>query len=123
MHKRDWVAVSSWLGIAAGLWIIAWIISAAIPVFSNLLSLIVGSMSERDKARSVANLTLPDCPLRLVVQLLPRWCILAVHQQGPIDVLAADDSLYCDQSDSHWDWTDDCMLCFARGWGISLLTF
>jgi L-lactate permease len=41
MHKRDWIAVSLWLGIAAGLWIIAWIISAAIPVFSNLLSLIV----------------------------------------------------------------------------------
>ncbi|KAF7714340.1 Uncharacterized protein PECH_003046 [Penicillium ucsense] len=40
MHKRDWVAVSSWVGIAAALWIIAWIISAAIPVFSNLLSLI-----------------------------------------------------------------------------------
>lgn len=41
MHKRDWVAVSSWIGIALGLWILAWIISAAIPVFSNLLSLIV----------------------------------------------------------------------------------
>jgi hypothetical protein len=41
MHKRDWIAVSLWLGIAAALWIIAWIISAAIPVFSNLLSLIV----------------------------------------------------------------------------------
>jgi hypothetical protein len=54
MHKRDWVAVGSWLGIAAGLWIIAWIISAAIPVFSNLLSLIVGSCL-RDKALSVAN--------------------------------------------------------------------
>ncbi|KAJ5454010.1 uncharacterized protein N7458_004966 [Penicillium daleae] len=40
MHKRDWVAVGSWLGIAATLWIIAWIISAAIPVFGNLLGLI-----------------------------------------------------------------------------------
>lgn len=41
MHKRDWVAVTSWIGIALGLWILAWIISSAIPVFSNLLSLIV----------------------------------------------------------------------------------
>lgn len=41
MHKRDWIAVSLWLGIAVALWILAWIISAAIPVFSNLLSLIV----------------------------------------------------------------------------------
>ncbi|KAJ5085522.1 Amino acid transporter transmembrane [Penicillium argentinense] len=40
MHKRDWVAITSWVGIAAGLWILAWIISSAIPVFSNLLSLI-----------------------------------------------------------------------------------
>lgn len=41
MHKRDLVAVGSWIGIALLLWILAWIISSAIPVFSNLLSLIV----------------------------------------------------------------------------------
>ncbi|KAE8386783.1 transmembrane amino acid transporter protein-domain-containing protein [Aspergillus alliaceus] len=40
MHKRDWVAVSSWVAIALSLWILAWIIAEAIPVFSNLLSLI-----------------------------------------------------------------------------------
>lgn len=42
MHKRDLIAVSSWIGIAFGLWVIAWIIASAIPVFSNLLSLMVG---------------------------------------------------------------------------------
>jgi len=41
MHKRDFVAVGSWVGIAAGLWLLAWIIAEAIPVFNNLLSLIV----------------------------------------------------------------------------------
>jgi hypothetical protein len=41
MSKRDWVAVSSWIGIAFGLWAIAWVIAEAIPVFNNLLSLIV----------------------------------------------------------------------------------
>ncbi|KAJ6178195.1 hypothetical protein N7519_008656 [Penicillium mononematosum] len=40
MHKRDWIATGSWIGIALALWIMAWIISSAIPVFSNLLSLI-----------------------------------------------------------------------------------
>ncbi|KAF4769377.1 hypothetical protein HAV15_008472 [Penicillium sp. str.  len=40
MHKRDWIATGSWIGIALALWILAWIISSAIPVFSNLLSLI-----------------------------------------------------------------------------------
>ncbi|KAH8425149.1 uncharacterized protein LDX57_002898 [Aspergillus melleus] len=39
MQKRDFVAIGSWIGIAVGLWIIAWIIASAIPVFSNLLSL------------------------------------------------------------------------------------
>ncbi|KAL4872265.1 hypothetical protein BDV12DRAFT_162614 [Aspergillus spectabilis] len=40
MHKRDFVAVGSWVAIALSLWILAWIIASAIPVFSNLLSLI-----------------------------------------------------------------------------------
>ncbi|KAI9044788.1 neutral amino acid permease [Aspergillus affinis] len=40
MHKRDWLAISSWVAIALVLWILAWIIAEAIPVFSNLLSLI-----------------------------------------------------------------------------------
>lgn len=41
MHKRDLIAIGSWIGVALSLWVIAWIISAAIPVFSNLLSLMV----------------------------------------------------------------------------------
>lgn len=92
MHKRDWIAVSLWLGIAAGLWIIAWIISAAIPVFSNLLSLIV-CFNSGEKSLTSANFIL-DCSVRFLVQLLPGWCLLVVYQQGPSDVLAADDHLH-----------------------------
>ncbi|KAJ5641483.1 hypothetical protein N7490_005483 [Penicillium lividum] len=40
MHKRDMIAISSWIGIALGMWVLAWIIASAIPVFSDLLSLI-----------------------------------------------------------------------------------
>ncbi|KAJ5896233.1 Amino acid transporter transmembrane [Penicillium subrubescens] len=40
MHKRDFVAIGSWVGLAVCLWIVAWIIAEAIPVFSSLLSLI-----------------------------------------------------------------------------------
>ncbi|KAA8642301.1 hypothetical protein EYZ11_010377 [Aspergillus tanneri] len=40
MHKRDWIAIGSWVGIGLTLWVLAWIIAEAIPVFSNLLSLI-----------------------------------------------------------------------------------
>ncbi|RMJ25845.1 amino acid transporter [Aspergillus sp. HF37] len=40
MHKRDWVSFGYWAGIGTALWIIAWIIAEAIPVFQNLLSLV-----------------------------------------------------------------------------------
>jgi hypothetical protein len=39
--QAHFVAVVSWVGISFGLWVIAWIIASAIPVFSSLLSLIV----------------------------------------------------------------------------------
>lgn len=49
MSKRSWLAVGSWWGIAAGLWTLAWIIASAIPVFNNLLSLIVSLHSPKCK--------------------------------------------------------------------------
>lgn len=42
MHKKDLVATGSWLLIGLVLWVAAWVIAEAIPVFNNLLSLIVG---------------------------------------------------------------------------------
>lgn len=41
MHRRDWSAWGTWTGIVLVLWIIAWVIAEAIPVFNNLLSLVV----------------------------------------------------------------------------------
>ncbi|OQE26523.1 hypothetical protein PENSTE_c005G05787 [Penicillium steckii] len=40
MQTRSFRAVGSWVAISLVLWIIAWIIAEAIPVFNNLLSLI-----------------------------------------------------------------------------------
>ncbi|KAI3232134.1 hypothetical protein DTO012A9_4217 [Penicillium roqueforti] len=40
MQKRDLVAIGSWVGIGLACWVIAWVIADAIPVFSDLLSLI-----------------------------------------------------------------------------------
>ncbi|GAD94195.1 amino acid transporter [Paecilomyces variotii No. 5] len=40
MHKRSFVSVGSWISITLILWVIAWVIAEAIPVFNNLLSLI-----------------------------------------------------------------------------------
>lgn len=41
IHKRDFIAVGSWIAISFILWIIAWIIASAVPVFNDLLSLTV----------------------------------------------------------------------------------
>ncbi|KAL5603798.1 hypothetical protein FOVSG1_006548 [Fusarium oxysporum f. sp. vasinfectum] len=40
IHKRDFVAVGSWIAIGFGFWILAWIVASAIPVFNSLLSLL-----------------------------------------------------------------------------------
>ncbi|OKP13522.1 N amino acid transport system protein [Penicillium subrubescens] len=40
MHRRDLVSIGSWIAIGLTCWVIAWIIADAIPVFSDLLSLI-----------------------------------------------------------------------------------
>ena len=41
MGKRSVLSIGSWVGIVILLWVIGWIIAEAIPVFNNLLSLIV----------------------------------------------------------------------------------
>ncbi|PGH15765.1 hypothetical protein AJ79_02145 [Helicocarpus griseus UAMH5409] len=40
MSQRSWLSIGTWVGLATALWVIAWIIAEAIPVFNNLLSLI-----------------------------------------------------------------------------------
>lgn len=44
MHKSDFVAVGTWVALTVCLWIVAWIIAEAIPVFNSLLTLIVCSV-------------------------------------------------------------------------------
>lgn len=41
MHQKSILAVGTWVGIALALWVIAWVIAESIPVFNDLLSLIV----------------------------------------------------------------------------------
>ncbi|KAE8306362.1 neutral amino acid permease [Aspergillus transmontanensis] len=40
LHSRSWKSVSIWLALGLTCWVVAWIISEGIPVFSNLNSLI-----------------------------------------------------------------------------------
>ncbi|XHG05571.1 hypothetical protein AWENTII_008789 [Aspergillus wentii] len=41
MHNNSLLSVGSWVGIALSIWTVAWIIAESIPVFNDLLSLIV----------------------------------------------------------------------------------
>lgn len=41
MHKRSFRSTGTWVLIAFCLWAIAWVIAESIPVFNNLLSLMV----------------------------------------------------------------------------------
>ena len=41
MHQNSFLAIGSWVGIALGVWVVAWVIAESIPVFNQLLSLIV----------------------------------------------------------------------------------
>lgn len=40
MHTRSFRGISAWIGITLAFWILSWIIAEAIPVFSDLLSLV-----------------------------------------------------------------------------------
>lgn len=48
MHERTLLSIGTWIGITLVLWVIAWIISEAIPVFNTLLSLIVSVVRSRE---------------------------------------------------------------------------
>lgn len=40
LHSRSWKSIGLWLGLGISCWVVAWIIAEAIPVFSDLNSLI-----------------------------------------------------------------------------------
>ena len=44
MHQRSLLSVGTWLAVGTAMWTIAWVIAESIPVFSDLLSLVVCSL-------------------------------------------------------------------------------
>lgn len=40
VHQKNFKSLGSWVGICAGLWIVAWLLAEAIPNFNLLLGLI-----------------------------------------------------------------------------------
>lgn len=45
MHNRGLLSIGSWVAICIGVWIISWVVAESIPVFNDLLSLIVSLRS------------------------------------------------------------------------------
>jgi hypothetical protein len=41
MHSRSFLSIGSWVGICLGVWVVSWVVAESIPVFNDLLSLIV----------------------------------------------------------------------------------
>ena len=41
LHSNGFVAVATWIAIGLATWTVAWVIAESIPVFNDLLSLIV----------------------------------------------------------------------------------
>lgn len=70
MQKRNFLSIGSWVGISLVLWIVAWVIAEAIPVFNNLLSLIVSPQHPMDRAkRNFTDASRTDCSLCELVHL------------------------------------------------------
>lgn len=43
MHSNSFLSIGSWVAICLGVWVVAWVVAESIPVFNDLLSLIVSS--------------------------------------------------------------------------------
>lgn len=66
MHERTLLSIGSWVAIGLISWVVAWVIAESIPVFNNLLSLIVrGSICYKIHMLT----SMIDCTFWLLVRL------------------------------------------------------
>lgn len=99
MHERTLLSIGSWVAIGLISWVVAWVIAESIPVFNNLLSLIVrghlllqnmhANIVDRLHFLAVGSLVSFKNPkmLRIILTTSHRWipCYLLVHpEQGPV---------------------------------------
>lgn len=71
MHNRSFVSIGSWVAICIGVWIVSWVVAESIPVFNDLLSLIVrnGSIMRLVEEYLLMKHQLIECSFRKLVQL------------------------------------------------------
>lgn len=69
MHSRSFLSIGSWVAICLAVWVVAWIVAESIPVFNDLLSLIVSLISNLIWLRTLADAEITECGLWKLVQL------------------------------------------------------
>lgn len=119
MQERSLLSVGSWVAIVLVVWVIAWVIAESIPIFNNLLGLIVRVARENPYCVFIADqrLTgqyhyrLPCSPAGLHVRILPDptvrhnkltarlsrwlgWHLLALLKLGPVVLILEEESTY-----------------------------
>ena len=55
MHSRSFLSIGTWVAICLGVWVIPWVVAESIPVFNDLLSLIVSIYTRRSLDKMQAN--------------------------------------------------------------------
>jgi hypothetical protein len=72
MHQRSLLAIGTWVGIVCTLYVLAWIIAEGIPIFNNLLSLMVRRrlfLHRLGAQYTDCSTLLIDCPICQLVYL------------------------------------------------------
>lgn len=69
MHSRSFLSIGSWVAICLAVWVVAWVVAESIPVFNDLLSLIVSIDTYSSCRRILANTEMTECALWKLVQL------------------------------------------------------
>lgn len=94
MHKRTFKSIGTWVAIVTTLWILSWIIASAIPVFGNLLSLIVALFASWFTCKAPLPQRSPHWYSHSGSR--PEWLFLAFPVLGPMVRVPEEDLLdYC----------------------------
>lgn len=72
MHQKTFLATGTWVAIGLTTWTVAWIIAESIPVFNELLSLIVCFLSIHYRAFTNSFCRVPSLEAGLAVSRLLR---------------------------------------------------
>ena len=67
MHEKSLVSIGAWVVIAFITWTVAWVIMESIPVFNDLLSLIVSTCVTNNPTPHSALIRVTECPFRKLV--------------------------------------------------------